>query len=118
MFKNGLTAIETCELVIEERNKLDNMVYQASKSLAENKDKLTPDSVQKLEAALGDARAALDSDDVGRVKAAFDALTKATHDLSSSMYQGGAEGGAGGAPPPAGGKGKDEAIDVPFEESN
>ncbi len=104
--------------LIEERNKLDNLVYQASKSLAENKDKMAPDGVQKLEAALGDARAALDSDDVNRVKAAFEALTKAAHDLSQAMYQGGAASGGGptGAPPPGGGK--DEAIDVPFEESN
>jgi len=104
--------------LIEERNKLDNMVYQASKSLAENKDKLTPEGVQKLEAALGEARSALDSDDVNRVKEAFETLTKAAHELSQSMYQGSAAGGPeAGAPTPSG-KGKDEAIDVPFEESN
>jgi molecular chaperone DnaK len=104
--------------LIEERNKLDNLVYQASKSLAENKDKMTPDGVEKLEAELGVARSALDSDDLNRVKAAFESLTKAVHDLSQAMYQGSADGGQAGAPPPAGGKGKDEAIDVPFEESN
>jgi molecular chaperone DnaK len=104
--------------LIEERNRLDNLVYQSSKSLAENKDKMGPDAVSKLEAALNDARSALDSDDVSRLKAAFEALTKVTHDLAQSMYQGGGAGDDGGAGPSAGGKGKDDAIDVPFEESN
>ncbi len=104
--------------LIEERNRLDNLVYQSSKSLAENKDKMDPDAVSKVEAALNDARSALDSDDVSRLKSAFEALTKVTHDLAQTMYQGGGAGDDGGAGPAAGGKGKDDAIDVPFEESN
>ena len=106
--------------LIEARNQLDNLVYQSSKSLAENKDKLTPDGISKLEAALNDARSALDSDDVTRIKGAFDALTKATHDLAQSMYSSGAAGGAeaagGAGPTPK--SGKEDAIDVPFEEQN
>jgi molecular chaperone DnaK len=105
--------------LIEERNKLDNMVYQVSKSLTENKDKMSPDGAQKLEAALNDARSALDSDDLARIKGAFDTLTKASHDLAQSMYQGEASAASpGGPPPPGAAKGKDDAIDVPFEESN
>jgi molecular chaperone DnaK len=104
--------------LIEERNRLDNLVYQSSKSLAENKDKMDPDAVSKVEAALNDARSALDSDDVSRLKSAFEALTKVTHDLAQTMHQGGGAGDHGGAGPAAGGKGKDDAIDVPFEESN
>ncbi|MSP56843.1 MAG: molecular chaperone DnaK [Myxococcales bacterium] len=105
--------------LIEARNQLDNLVYQSSKSLAENKDKLTPDGVSGLEAALNDARSALDSDDITRIKGAFDALTKATHDLAQGMYS--SAGGAGseaGAPGPAPKTGKEDAIDVPFEEQN
>jgi molecular chaperone DnaK len=104
--------------LIEERNRLDNLVYQSSKSLAENRDKMDPDAVSKVEAALNDARSALDSDDVSRLKSAFEALTKVTHDLAQTMNQGGGAGDHGGAGPAAGGKGKDDAIDVPFEESN
>ena len=104
--------------LIEERNRLDNLVYQSSKSLAESKDKLDPDSVSKVEAALNDARSALDSDDISRLKSAFEALTKATHDLAQNMHQAGGAGDAGGPGPTAGGKGKEDAIDVPFEESN
>ncbi len=104
--------------LIEERNRLDNLVYQSSKSLAENKDKMDPDAVSKVEAALNDARSALDSDDVSRLKSAFEALTKVTHDLAQTMNQGGGAGDHGGAGPAAGGKGKEDAIDVPFEESN
>jgi molecular chaperone DnaK len=104
--------------LIEERNRLDNLVYQSSKSLAESKDKLDPDAVSKVESALNEARSALDSDDISRLKSAFEALTKATHDLAQNMHQAGGAGDNGGAGPTAGGKGKDDAIDVPFEESN
>ena len=110
--------------LIEERNKLDNLVYQTDKALRENRDKMPADHVSTVESALTEAKSALDSDDVGRLKAAFEKLTQASYKLAEAMYQGGAQPGAGpGAAPggAAGGggakKGGDDVIDADFEEA-
>jgi molecular chaperone DnaK len=109
--------------LIEERNKLDNLVYQTDKALRENREKMPADHVATVEAALGEAKGALDSDDVDRLKTAFEKLTQASYKLAEAMYQGGGQPGAGGAAPnagaPGGGgkKGGDDVIDADFEEA-
>jgi molecular chaperone DnaK len=109
---------------IEERNKLDNLVYQTEKALRENREKMPADHVSTVEAGLAEAKAALDSDDVGRLKSAFEKLTQASYKLAEAMYQGGGAAGAGaaGAGAAAGGasggkKGGDDVIDADFEEA-
>jgi molecular chaperone DnaK len=107
--------------LIEERNKLDNLVYQTDKALRESRDKMPPDNVSTVESALVEAKSALDSDDVNQLKAASEKLTQASYKLAEAMYQGGAApGGAapGGAAGGAGGKkGGDDVIDADFEEA-
>ncbi len=105
--------------IIEERNKLDNLVYQASKTLTDNRDKLSPDQASNLEAALNNARSALDSDDEARLKAAFDTLMQASMKAGEAINAGAGAAGAGPGPGPqssAGGK-KDDVIDADFEEA-
>ncbi|GDX79515.1 chaperone protein DnaK [Deltaproteobacteria bacterium] len=111
---------------IEARNNLDNLVYQVDKLLRENKEKLPAAEVTNVEAALGEARSALDSDDATRLKAAFDTLQKVSMKLGEAAYANPAGGadpgapgagpGAAGAPPGAGAK-RDDVIDADFEEA-
>ena len=106
--------------LIEERNKLDNLIYQVEKSLAEHGSKLPPAEKTNLEGALAEARTAKDSDDLGRVKGSFDKLTAASHKLSEVLYQQQSAQGAPGAPPPggpAGGGSKDDVIDAEYEDA-
>ncbi len=108
--------------LIEERNKLDNLVYQTDKALRESRDKMPPDQVTVVESALVEAKSALDSDDVERLKSAFEKLTQASYKLAETMYQGagpgaGAAGAAGGAEASEGGKKGDDVIDADFEEA-
>ncbi len=107
--------------VIEARNNLDNMIYQTDKLLKEHKEKLPSSETGNVEAALQSAREALDSDDAGKIKAAFDRLQAASHKLAESAYQGGQAGQAGPGPAQDGGgkaKGKDgDVIDADFEEA-
>ncbi|MFZ5479788.1 MAG: molecular chaperone DnaK [Myxococcota bacterium] len=114
--------------VIEERNKLDNLVYQTDKALRENREKMPADQVATVETALNEAKAALDKDDAAVLKAAFDKLTQASFKLAETMYQGqGGAGGAGGGGAPGGGGGGetagggtkkgDDVIDADFEEA-
>ena len=81
--------------VIENRNQLDNLVYQTEKVLSENKEKLPADEVENVEAAIASAKEALDSDDVDSIKGAFESLTQASHKLAEVAYQN-ADGAAGG----------------------
>jgi molecular chaperone DnaK len=109
--------------VIEQRNQLDNLVYQTEKLLSENKEKLPEAEVANVETAIGGAKEALDSDDLDSLKGAFEALTAASHKLAEVAYQdAGGEAGAGGPPPGAapddgGDDGGDDVIDAEFEEA-
>ncbi len=112
--------------VVDRRNKLDAMVYQMEKTIAESKDKLPADDVVKLENALKEARSAVEKQDDELIKAASANLEKESHRIAEAMYKG--AGGPGGgeppapggeAPPGAGGEKKKEGvIDAEFEESN
>ena len=73
--------------VIESRNQLDNLVYQTEKVLSENKEKLPDGEVANVETAIGNAKEALDSDDLDTLKGAFDKLTAASHKLAEVAYQ-------------------------------
>ncbi len=106
--------------VIDARNNLDNLVYQTDKALRENKDKMPAAEVATVEAELGTARAALDTDDTERLKIAFESLQKASFKLAETMYSangGAADGGTpdGAGPGPSPKKG-DDTIEAEFEE--
>ncbi|MFT4624458.1 MAG: molecular chaperone DnaK [Myxococcota bacterium] len=105
--------------IIEQRNNLDNLIYQVEKTLSENGDKLDPAAKADVEAKLVAAREALDSDDADRLKSAFDDLTGASHKLAEVMYQGG-QGPEGGEAPPAddaASGGDDDVIDAEYEDA-
>ena len=110
--------------VIENRNQLDNLIYQTEKVLSENKEKLPGSEVENVETAIAAAKEALDSDDADAIKGAFEALTGASHKLAEVAYQN-ADGAAAGGPPPDAGSsddggnddGGDDVIDAEFEEA-
>jgi molecular chaperone DnaK len=109
--------------VIENRNQLDNLVYQTEKVLSENKEKLPANEVENVEAAITSAKEALDSDDVDSIKGAFEALTQASHKLAEVAYQN-VDGDAGAAPDTGAGdsdggddNGGDDVIDAEYEEA-
>jgi len=111
--------------VIDSRNQLDNLVYQTEKVLGEHKESLPSDEIENVESAVAEGKEALDTDDSDRIKAAFDALTAASHKLAEVAYSA-ASAGAEGAPgeaPEAGDdqgssdKGGDDVIDAEFEEA-
>ncbi len=115
--------------LIEERNKLDSMAYSIRKMMDENKDKLPDEDRNRLEEAVKKAEEAVKTDDLGKITAASEELTKASHKIAEIMYQqtsgGAADGGPAGGPAPGGGAGgqpggsggDDGVIDAEFEES-
>ncbi|MGH9475546.1 MAG: molecular chaperone DnaK [Terriglobales bacterium] len=89
---------------VEARNQLDSLVYNTDKMLKENRDKVPVGDVAAVEAALVDARKALDGGDAAAMVGAKDALTAATHKLAEAMYKNVSQQGGGPTPPPEAGE--------------
>jgi molecular chaperone DnaK len=108
---------------IEARNKADSTVYQVEKALNESRSKLAEADVKAVEAALADAKKALEEGGTERLTKATDALNQASHKVFETMYrsagQGGSGGGnSGGAGPSGGGaKGDGDVIDAEYVDS-
>ena len=112
--------------LVEERNKLDSLVYNMEKMLKDNEDKISAEAKGPVEAALKSAKEKLDAQDVGMLKSAHEELTRVSHKRAEALYPAGAAqptDGAqpGAAPPPPGGdagakKPGDDVVDAEFEE--
>ncbi|MBI5514536.1 MAG: molecular chaperone DnaK [Deltaproteobacteria bacterium] len=108
----------------EERNKCDTLAYQVEKTLRDYKDKIPASDQQALEAAVREARQAIERQDEDAVTRAAEKLQQEMHRVSSVLYQAGqggpgAPGGPGGPAAPGGASGapKDGVIDAEFEDN-
>jgi len=103
---------------VELRNQADALVYNTEKTLNENRDKIPANEASAIEGALKEAKEAIESANMDRIREKMDLLTKASHRLAEVMYQQTAgKQKAEGAP--AGGPGKrpdDDVVDAEFEE--
>lgn len=75
---------------IELRNQADNAVYSVEKTLSELGDKVTDEQKQRIEAAKGELKTAIEAEgdmDVEDVKAKMKALDEAMHEVSQTIYQ-------------------------------
>jgi len=73
--------------VIEERNKIDALIYTVGKTLNDNKDKVEKGEVAVIEAALKDAEVKKNSKDINALKSLYESLTKASHKLTNIVYK-------------------------------
>lgn len=71
---------------IEEKNRLDQMVYQAEKLLKDAGEKAPADAKKKVEDAIESAKETLKSEDVAKIKAEAEKLTNALYEVSASLY--------------------------------
>ncbi|MBN2358684.1 MAG: molecular chaperone DnaK, partial [Deltaproteobacteria bacterium] len=122
---------------IEERNKLDSMIYQTEKTLKESGDKVSEAAKAPVQKALEEAKKTVEKGgaSAAELKAAGEALLQASFKMSEELYRKAAE--AAGGPQPGGpgdptagpgpgpgadedGKkgGKDQVVDAEFEEAN
>jgi len=112
---------------IEVRNQTDSLVYSTERTLSEHGSKLAEADRKAIDDALAEAKEALKTDDLDRMKRAQDTLSKAAHKLGEVMYreaqaqagqqQPGPDAGpqAGGAGRPSGPK-EGEVVDAEFED--
>jgi molecular chaperone DnaK len=85
---------------VEARNRADSMIYNTERLLRENREKISPEDAQEIEAALAEAKQAVDSGkSAAEIDAAVEKLTKSTHRMAEAMYQqaqgAGPQGGSG-----------------------
>lgn len=110
--------------LVEERNKLDSLIYSCEKTVNESKDKLPKDLLDTAESAIKDAKAQLDTQDVNDIKAAAEALMKVSHKLAEEMYKNikpeggnGTGNGAASGGHDHGAHKPDNVVDADFEEA-
>jgi molecular chaperone DnaK len=109
--------------LVEERNKLDTMVYSTESALKELGEKATAELKGSVDTALEEAKKALESDEPEAIKRAYENLEKASHKLSEEAYKraaaaGAAANGAGAAESHngAGASHKEDVVDADYEE--
>lgn len=109
--------------VIESKNRLDALIYSSEKTISENREKIPVGTLSEVEAAIAEAKTAVESNDPAQISVQLDKLTRATHKIAEALYQqqpapgadaaagaaAGAEGAAGGAT-----KGSDDVIDAEY----
>jgi molecular chaperone DnaK len=104
------------------KNNLDNLVYSTGKLIKENDAKVPAPMKAELEAALTDARKAVEGDDFDTMKTQYEKLTTLSHKLAEEMYKSASKTGGGGTGGPAEGEkgagkeGGDEPIEAEFRE--
>jgi molecular chaperone DnaK len=112
---------------IEAKNRLDSMIYSSEKTFNENRSKLSPQDASEFEAALADAKKALEAGGTDAMNAALERLQQGSHKLAEAMYRGAGSGqpgggqpsggpGAGQTPPEGGSRtgSEDEVIDTEY----
>jgi len=72
---------------VETTNQADTLIYATEKSLKEYGDKIDESEKKNIEGRLSDAKEALKSKDVERIKKAMEDLTKASHKLAEEVYK-------------------------------
>ncbi len=104
---------------VEARNSLDNMTYNVEKMLKDNGDKVSGSEKSDVEAALTQARTALQgTGSASELNAAREKLTAASHKLAEAMYKANSSGATGdaaaGAAGDAGEKKEEGVIDAEY----
>jgi molecular chaperone DnaK len=110
--------------LIDKKNQLDSLIYQAEKTIAENAEKIDEAEQTALNAALADAKADLESGDAAKLDAARQRVEAEMHKIAEKLYQneaapGGPEASGDSSPGGASGVGDDDdVIDAEFTQEN
>lgn len=97
---------------VEVRNQADNMCYQAEKTMKDMEGKGKDELIAKVKAAVDTLKETMKGDDLDKIKADTEALTKPLYELSAELYkETQAQEGAAGAQGAAGAHGAKKADD-------
>ena len=110
---------------VESRNRLDGLLYQAEKTIRENREKLPEADVKAAEEALEDAKKAINEGGTARLRSATENVERALHKLAETLYKtnaasqaqaagAGAAGGSTEGGAAQGGKKPEDVIDAEY----
>jgi molecular chaperone DnaK len=105
--------------LVEMKNQGEALVHSTEKMLKDFGDKVPAADKGLVETALADLKSALQGEDKDLIKQKVDAMAQASMKLGEALYQSGqgaAAAGGGGGPSEGGGDGKENVVDVDFEE--
>lgn len=71
---------------VEAKNQAESIIYQTEKLLKEQKDKIDADKTAKVESAIKDLKAAVEKEDVDKIKAKIEALNTEMQAVSADLY--------------------------------
>ncbi|HLO66681.1 MAG TPA: molecular chaperone DnaK [Holophaga sp.] len=98
--------------LLEDKNVLDQSIYQFEKLIKENGDKLPEADKKEAEAAITAGKEALASLDKDRIQKALETFRSLSEKLGKAMYADGAQPAPQGAPAPGEKKKDDDVIDA------
>jgi molecular chaperone DnaK len=103
---------------VDERNKLEALMHQTEKLLADNADALGATDAAAVQAAVQEAKEAIEAQDPARIRAAHEHLQAAAHGVAQTLYARTAEANAPEAGPASAGADTEPegVIDAEFEE--
>jgi len=84
---------------VEVKNRADSLVYNVEKTLKENREKISEEDAKNIEAAVEDAKKAIQEGKMEAINPAVERLTTASHKLAEAMYK---QQASPSAAPPAG----------------
>ena len=104
--------------LVEMKNQGEALVHSTEKMLKEYGDKVPAADKGLVETALADLKSALQGEDQDLIKQKVDAMAQASMKLGEALYQAnqGAAAAGGGGGTSEGGDGKENVVDVDFEE--
>ncbi len=78
---------ENRKKLLEDKNALDQTIYQLEKLLKENGDKLPEADKKDVETAIAEGKEALGSHDADRIKKALESIQQKSHKMAEQMYK-------------------------------
>jgi molecular chaperone DnaK len=94
--------------LIDAKNQADSLAYQVEKTVHDNRQKIAVGDLSRAEAAIADARKAVEGDDLAAIRHATEALQQASHAVAEELYKGSK---GSGAASDSGGSGNGKAQD-------
>ena len=103
--------------LVEAKNNAESMCFQMEKLLKEHDAVLNPTDKDAINAAIGQTREAIGTEDLAKIKSATESLEQASHAMSKAMYESAAKSQTadGGQQTTTETKSDDDAIDAEFE---
>jgi molecular chaperone DnaK len=87
---------------IETKNRLDTLIYQTEKTVADNREKIPVGLISEVEAVVAEAKKAVEANESDQFQTHLENLTRVSHRIAEALYQQQASGVAGEASDAAG----------------